>query len=100
MFQEFFNDMKNFPIQWVLTLAIVLWKIRSPSRLQFPKWAFTWMCECSLPHTFLHSQEHEMWLTNFPLDPHPRKPLLWSKPKVRVTTNRLNFTYPSISLPN
>jgi hypothetical protein len=28
--------------------------------LQFPKLEFIWECEGSFPHTFLHSQEHEM----------------------------------------
>jgi hypothetical protein len=74
MFQEISNDINNSSIQWVLTHSINFWKFRSPSRLQLPKWEFTWECENSFLHTFLHSQEHEMWLSNFPLGPHPYKP--------------------------
>jgi hypothetical protein len=33
-----FNDIKNFSTQWILTPVIALWKFRSPSGLQLPKW--------------------------------------------------------------
>jgi hypothetical protein len=39
--QEFFHDIKNVSIQWVLTPTIFLWRFRSPLGLQFPKWEFT-----------------------------------------------------------
>jgi len=32
-----------------------------------------------IPHTLLHSWEHEMWLSSFILGPHLRKPLPWSQ---------------------
>jgi hypothetical protein len=38
MFQDLSNDINNFLIQWVLTLASALWKFGSPPRLQLPKW--------------------------------------------------------------
>jgi hypothetical protein len=59
--------------------------------IRTPKWKFTWECEGSFPHTFLHSWEHEMWLLSFPLDPHPCKPLPWSWAWVRVTTNSVKY---------
>jgi hypothetical protein len=40
----FFNDIKNFLIQWVLTHAITLWKFESPLGLQLPKLELTWKC--------------------------------------------------------
>jgi hypothetical protein len=58
-------------------LVIVLWRFESPLGLQLPKWEFTWECEGSFRHTFLHSWEHEMWLLGFPLGLHPCKPLPW-----------------------
>jgi hypothetical protein len=39
-------------------LEIVFWKFRTPPGLQLPKWELTWECECSFPHTLLHSQPH------------------------------------------
>jgi hypothetical protein len=45
MFQELFNDIRNSSIQWVLTLVIVFWKFESSSKLQLPKWEFTWSVE-------------------------------------------------------
>jgi len=54
-FQKLFNDIRNFLIQWVLTLVISLWRFGSPLGLQFPKWEFIWGCGGSFPHTLLHS---------------------------------------------
>jgi hypothetical protein len=45
----------KFSIKLVLTSAITFWKFRSPSRLQFPKWEFTWECGGSIPHTIPYS---------------------------------------------
>jgi hypothetical protein len=54
-FQYLSNDIKNSLSPWVLTLAIVLWRFRSPLGLQLPTWEFTWECEGSFLHTFWHS---------------------------------------------
>ncbi len=94
MFQEFFNDIKNFSIQWVLAPAIALKKFESPSSLQFPKWEFILECGDSFPHIFLHSQEHEMWFFGFNLGACFCKPFFGCEPKVRVVTS--NF-YPLYS---
>jgi hypothetical protein len=64
-------------MQWVLGLAMFLWKFKSQSGLQLLKWEFIWECGGSFPHTIVHYQEHEMWFPGFPLGPHPCKPLLW-----------------------
>jgi len=69
----------NSSIQWILTLAIFLWRFESPSGLQLPKWEFTWECGGSFPHTLPHSQEDEMWLSGFTFGLHLCKPLLWSQ---------------------
>ncbi len=76
--KSFFNDIKNSSIQWVLTFVIVLWRFRSPLRLQLPKWEPIWECGCSFLCILLHSREHEMWLLGFLFGPHPCKPILWS----------------------
>jgi hypothetical protein len=44
LFPELSNDIRNFSIQWVLTLVIALWKFRSPLELQLSKWELTWEC--------------------------------------------------------
>jgi len=50
-------------------------KTPTPSfELQFLKCEFTWECGGSIPHTFPHSWEHEMWLPSFILGSHLRKP--------------------------
>jgi hypothetical protein len=54
--RAFSNDIKNSPIQWSLTPAIILWRFNSPSGFQFPTLERTWECECSFSHTLLHSQ--------------------------------------------
>jgi hypothetical protein len=77
--QEISNFIRNFSIQWVLTLEITLWKFRSPLGLQLPKGEPTWECVSSFPHTFVHPQEHEMWFSSFTFRPHICKPLLWSQ---------------------
>jgi hypothetical protein len=56
MFQELSNGIKKFSIHCVLTQAIALWKFGSPPGFQLPKWEFTWECEGSFLHTFIHSQ--------------------------------------------
>jgi hypothetical protein len=54
--------------------------------LQLPTWEFTWECEGSLLHTFLHSREYVMWLPASSW-PAPLQPLcLVRKPKARVAT--------------
>ncbi len=73
-----FDGIRNFSIQWILTPTIILWKFRSPSGLQFPKWEPTWECVSSFPHTFLHSRKHGMWLLNFIFHPH-----LWLQLRLR-----------------
>jgi hypothetical protein len=74
------NGIKNFSIQWILTFEIILWKFKSPLGLQLPKWEPTLKCVGSFPHTFLHSCEHEMWLSGFIFDSH------LCKPNARVVT--------------
>jgi hypothetical protein len=59
------NDVKNFSIQWILAPTITLWKFKSLSKLQLPKWELTWECEGSFPHTLPHSWEHKMWFMAF-----------------------------------
>ncbi len=66
-------------IQWILTLAIALWRFGSPSGLQFPKRELTWECGGSFPHTLPHSREHEIWLSSFTFGLHLHKPLNWSR---------------------
>jgi hypothetical protein len=85
-FQEISNDINIFLIQWVLTLAIALWRFKSPLGLQLPKWEFTWECRGSFPHTLMHSQEHEMWLTGSLLSRTFASPCLGHERKDRVTT--------------
>jgi hypothetical protein len=43
-FQDLSNDIRNFFIQWVLTLAITFWKFKNPWRLQLLKWDIIWEC--------------------------------------------------------
>ncbi len=71
-YNELFNPMS-------FDLAITLWKFESSSGFQLSKWEPTWGCMGSFFHTFLHSREHEMWLSGFTLGPHICKPLLWSQ---------------------
>ncbi len=54
-FQDIFNDINNSSIQWVLTPEITLWRFRSPSGLQLPKWELTWECGGSFLHILPHS---------------------------------------------
>jgi hypothetical protein len=42
MSQMFFNGIKNFSIQWVLTPKIILCKFGSPLGLQLSKWELIW----------------------------------------------------------
>jgi hypothetical protein len=84
-----FQWYKNSSIQWVMTLEIFLWRFKSPSRLQLPKWELIWECEGSFPHTLLHSWEHEMWLLGFLLACTLTNPCLCHKPKARVTTSNM-----------
>jgi hypothetical protein len=62
-----------------LTLEIIIWKFKSSSGFQLPKWEPTWECVSSFPHTFLHSRKHEMWFLGFTLTSHLCKPLSWSR---------------------
>ncbi len=78
--QELSNDIRFFLIQWVLTLAIALWRFGTPLGLQLPKWEFTWKCGGSFSHILPHLKEHKMWFPGFTLGPHLRKP------KARVAT--------------
>ncbi len=93
MFQELFNGIKKFSIQWILTLVIAFWKFKSPLGLQLPKWESTWECVGSFPHSFLHSQEHEMWLSSFIFSPHLCKLYFGCKPKARVTTMEVYYKW-------
>jgi hypothetical protein len=70
-YKEIFNSMSFDPFNRLL-------KIGNPSGVQLPKWEPIWECVGSFPHTFLHSQEHEMWLSSFIFSLHPYKPLPWS----------------------
>jgi len=97
-FQELFNDIREALIQWVLAPVIVLWRFRSPSKLQFPKWELTWECEGSFPHTLLLSWEHEMWLLGSFLARTFPNLYLGHEPKARVVTKSL--TYATIITPN
>jgi len=54
--------------------------------LQFPKWKLIWECEGSFLHTFLHSQQHEMWLPGSLLACTFVSPRIGHKPKSRVVT--------------
>jgi hypothetical protein len=88
-FQELFNDIRKFSIQWVLTPIITFWRFRNPSGLQLPKWEFTWECGGSFLHTLLQFQEHEKWLLGFTLGPHLCNPYLGHEPETRVATLNL-----------
>jgi hypothetical protein len=61
-----FNDIKNFWIEWVLTLEITFWKFGNPSKFQLT----CGLCVGSFPHTLLHSWEHEMSFLGLTLSPH------------------------------
>jgi hypothetical protein len=83
MFQELSNDRKNATSHWILTPQIALWSFGSPPELHLPKWELPWECEGSLPHTFLHSRDHVIWLAGFLLAPHPCNPFaLVANPKL------------------
>jgi len=49
-FQKFFNGIKKFLIQWVLTSEIPFWRLWTPWGFQLPKWKSTWECVGSFPH--------------------------------------------------
>jgi hypothetical protein len=85
-FHELSNDIKNSLIPWVLTPAITLWRFKSPSGLQLPRWELNWECGGSSPHTFLHSREHEMWFPNSLLARTFASPCLDREPKAKVAT--------------
>jgi hypothetical protein len=60
--------------------SLKVWEsIESPSKLQLPKWEFTWECEGSFLHVILHSWKHEMWLLGFLLGSQLCKPFPWSR---------------------
>ncbi len=71
-FKELSNDIRNFSIQWVLTLPIFLWGFGNLSGLQFPMWEFIWECE--------------MWLLGSLLARTFASLRLGCEPKVRVAT--------------
>jgi hypothetical protein len=73
--QDLFNDIKKSSRRGVLTPAIALWRFG----VQLPTWEFTWECEGSLPHPFLHSREYVMWLLGFLLACTLATPLPWSR---------------------
>ncbi len=100
MFQKLSNDIMKSSIQWVLTPIITLWKFRSPLRLQFPKWEFTWECGGSFPHTLLHSREHEMLLMCFTLGPNLCKPLPWSRAQGEGCDNKWMMKIPTLKNAN
>jgi len=56
-YEKLFNSMIFNPCNYSLKIQE---SIGGPSRLQLPKWELTWECVGSFPHTFLHSQKHEM----------------------------------------
>jgi hypothetical protein len=89
-FQELSNDISKFIIQWVLTPEISLWRFKSPLGLQLPKWEFTWECEGSFPHIFLHSREHEMRFLGLILARTLVSLCLSHEPKARITTVTLS----------
>jgi hypothetical protein len=74
-FTKLFNDVRKYSIQWFLTPIIALWKFRSPSGLQLPKWEFSWESG-TFPHTFLYSWEYELSLLGFILGLHFRNALV------------------------
>jgi hypothetical protein len=69
-YKKFFNPMSFDPCNR-------LWRFRSSSGLQLPKWEFTWDYGGSFFHILLHSQEHEMWLPSCTFGLHFCKPLPW-----------------------
>jgi hypothetical protein len=71
-FKKLFNPMGFDPYNY----SLKVWK---SIELQLPKWELIWECEGSFPHISLHSREHEMWLSGFPLGSHLYKPLPWSR---------------------
>jgi hypothetical protein len=83
-FQELSNDISNSSIEWVLTVAITLWRFGNPLGLQLPKWEFTWTRECggSFLHIFLHFREHEMWFPGFTLGSHLHNLALVASPRL------------------
>jgi hypothetical protein len=85
------NDIRNFLIQWVLTLVITLWRFESPLGFQFLKWGIIWECGGSFPHTLLHSQEHEVWFPCSLLACAFVNPCLGPEPKARVAIMRVGM---------
>jgi hypothetical protein len=98
---KYFQWYKDSPIQWVLTLAITLWKFGNPPRLQLPKWELTWECECSFSRTLLHSQPPESMKCDSRVSLLALtlvSPCLGCKPKARVATITI-FTTHNIKIP-
>jgi hypothetical protein len=86
------NDIRNSLIQWVSTPAITLWRLKSPLRLQLPKWEFTWECEGSFLHTFPQSRASLLACTFTSL-------CFSRNPKARVATKTCNM-WKSLSILN
>jgi hypothetical protein len=93
MFQEIFNDIMNFSIQWILTSIITFWRFRSPLKFQFPKWKLISEYGGSFSHTLLHSQEHEMWFLSSFLARTFARSYLGDEPKVKVATSNVFEIY-------
>jgi hypothetical protein len=61
-------------------------KIQESTRTLTPKTGVPLGVQSSIPHTLLHSQEHEMWLLGFVLARILASPCLGHEPKARVVT--------------
>jgi hypothetical protein len=71
-YKELFNTMGFYPCKRPL-------KIQESTGTPTPKMGVPKKeCEGMNPNTLLHSREHEIWLSGFPLGRQPRKPLPWS----------------------
>jgi hypothetical protein len=81
---RFFNDLRNFSIQWVLTPTITLWRFGNPLGFQLSRWEFIWECGGSFFHALLHSREHEMWLLGSLLVAPSQTLTLVASPRLRL----------------
>ncbi len=66
-FQKLSNGIRNFSIQWVLSLQITLYRFESPLGFQLPKWESIWECVGLFLHIPLHFQKREcdLWVAFF-----------------------------------
>ncbi len=86
-FQDIFNNIRNFSIQWFLTPKITLWKFGNPLGFPLPKWELIWECGGSF-------FQLSCILGSMKCNSHTfASPCLGHKPKVKVTTVPTHFHF-------